>query len=120
MENHNQYNTNLQPSRTSRPLQNTVIKPKSMTEVVSEILINWFLYETPSADEVKLVPNSLQLIDEKHNVWKARVQTFLFFPSSSYLHENSVRFAVDCIKNKNNGKDYYVIHHNYLIFPPFI
>jgi hypothetical protein len=92
---------------------------RSTTQVIEDILINWFLFEQPRADEVQLVNNSLQLVDAAHNIWKAKVQTFVYFPTiEPRIHESSVRFRVEARPDKKNPKlTHYSIYHNHIIFP---
>ena len=93
---------------------------EQIQQKISDVLISHFLHESPRADKVSVVPNSLQLVDPVNNVWRAKVQTTLFFPViEPRIHESLVRFRVVCIKDKTNNpaKDVYSIFRNHIIFP---
>ena len=102
------------------PSKHNVPQPeKPVVKIIEDVIIDWFLHENPKADEVHLVKGSLTLADPTHNVWKAKVQTFCYYETiEPRIHESSIRFRVECHKNKNNsGRDFYFIHHNHVIFP---
>lgn len=105
----------------SRPMyKKPVPQPvRSVSQLVEDILIHWFLFEQPRADSVQVIKGSLQLIDTVHNVWKAKVQTVVFFPNiGPRTHESSVRFRVETKPDKKNPKlTHYSIYHNHVIFP---
>ena len=108
--------------KPGKPLQSR--KPaspisKPLVKIVEDILIDWFLREQPRADEAHIVKNSLRLVDDAHNVWVARVQTFVYFNNiEPRIHESSVKFKVEVRKHRQDPtKDYYSIHHNHVIFP---
>jgi hypothetical protein len=121
----NQFRTGTEwsPGRPARSHTHTKIKPLQPDDLViqkvEDVLINWFLHEQPKADQVSVVKNSLQLIDTAHDIWRAKVQTVVFFPTiAPRIHESSVRFRVICHKDKvDSKKDFYTIFHNHVIFP---
>ena len=112
--------------RPGQPVQHNIknqVKPLSPQELVlrkvEDALINWFLGETPRADEVSVVPKSLKLVDAEYSVWTAKVQTVIFFTYlEPRIHQSYVRFVTQCYKNRlGPGNDLYVINHNHIIFP---
>ncbi len=107
------------PVRQSKDKVYVAQPVRSVIQVIEDILINWFLFEQPRADDVQVVPNSLQLIDAQHNIWRAKVQTFVYFPTiETRTHESSVRFRVESRIDKKNPKTtHYSIYHNHVIFP---
>ena len=79
---------------------------------IGDALINWFLSESPSADYVSIIPDSLQLIDPAYNIWKAKVLTTIYMKKIEQRHhESSVRFRIVYSGTR------YAIFHNYLVFP---
>jgi hypothetical protein len=105
------------PAKVKKPAGFPVSWPeKSVVQIVGDILLDHFLRENPPADKVKLVPNSLRLEDGR-DMWRAKVQTFVNLEKIGILiHESNVKFRVEKIKNKD-GKEFYVIYHNHIIFP---
>ena len=97
-----------------------VVQPiRTVVQIVEDIVIDWFLRETPRADEVHVVKNSLKLVDSVHNVWVGRVQTFVYFNNiEPRIHESSIKFKVEVRKHRlDPTKDFYSIYHNHIIFP---
>jgi hypothetical protein len=107
------------PGKPVHKIKQETVITKPLIKIVEDMLIDWFLREQPKADEIKLVKNSLKQVDTTHNIWVARVQTFIHFPKSeTKIHESVVRFKVDSAKHKSDPfKDFYSIHHNHVIFP---
>jgi len=106
------------PSLGIQPKKQVLQPIRPVVQIVEDILIDWFLREQPRADEVHVVKNSLRLVDTTHNVWVARVQTFVYFDNiEPRIHESSVKFKVEVRKHRMDvTKDFYTIHHNHIIF----
>jgi len=101
------------------PSKFIAVQPEELIKrKVGDALINWFLYESPRADEVMLVKDSLQLMDEPRQIWKAAVHTLISYKFiEPRQHISWVRFRVVCLPNKlDKIKDRYVIANNQITF----
>ena len=105
--------------RVTHRTKHKVVQPNDMVkEKVSEILVDWFKHEQPPADDIKVVKNSLVLVDLPHNIWRASILTTLHLPSiGARQHVSNVRFRLLHVKDTiNPAKDRFSIYHNHVIF----
>ena len=114
--------TEWSPSKPGQPAKNRqpVIQPaRSVVQVIEDILIHWFMTENPRADDAVIVENSLRLIDPVRNTWRAKVQTFVYFPTiEPRIHESNVKFdVISRVDKKNPSLTHYAIYNNHVKFP---
>jgi hypothetical protein len=85
---------------------------------VANLILNYFLFEQPPAQSIKLVDNSLRQLDEVNNVWAASVQTIVYYKKiAPRVHTSRVRFRILCEKDITNIETSKInIHKNQVIF----
>jgi hypothetical protein len=71
---------------------------------IKDNLLNWFLNEQPSADDVEITAGSLRQNSHNPACWEASVQTFVYLPKGPKVHNSRVYFFVDSRHN--------IIKHN--------